>query len=131
MFKRSLNLVLVFLICVYTSSGIVCRISDFKPHANGLQIDDEAFRAALNACKYGGTIYIPNGSYLISPFNMSSNTELYLEEGAILLASTNFSNWPIVEPLPSYPDDYHGGRCGSFIGISYAHPADMTMALIF
>jgi len=95
----------------------ICNIDDFHPFADGFTPDDNALLAALTKCKNGGTIYFPEGNYLLSPFNVSSDTELYLDYGAVILANNNFSAWPIVQPLPSYPDDFHGGRVGPFIGI--------------
>eukprot|EP00602_Paraphysomonas_sp_CaronLab_P009932 CAMPEP_0185036380 /NCGR_PEP_ID=MMETSP1103-20130426/29294_1 /TAXON_ID=36769 /ORGANISM="Paraphysomonas bandaiensis, Strain Caron Lab Isolate" /LENGTH=365 /DNA_ID=CAMNT_0027573899 /DNA_START=66 /DNA_END=1160 /DNA_ORIENTATION=- len=88
---------------------------DMGASGEGNRLDDEAFQLAFDKCS-GGQIYVPSGVYLLSPFNLTSNTELYLDYGATLLATTNFSAWPIVEPLPSYPDTYNGGRCGPFIG---------------
>jgi polygalacturonase len=97
-------------------SEYVCNINDFQPYADGVTLDDHALRAALSKCKNGGVLYFPKGSYLLSPFNMSTDMELYLDRGATILANNNFSAWPIIQPLPSYPDDYHGGRLGAFIG---------------
>lgn len=79
-------------------------LSDFNAYADGTNYDDEALRAAFAACPNGGRIVFPAGKYLLSPFNLTSNMQLYLEEGSTLLASPDISRWPIVPPFPSYPD---------------------------
>jgi len=94
----------------------ICNVVDNGAVGNGLELDDQAFAKSFEDCAEGGQIFVPTGTYLLSPFNMTSNTELYLDEGSTILASTDFSAYPIVEPLPSYPDDNNGGRTGPFIG---------------
>lgn len=83
----------------------ICDISSFGAAGDGATLDDQAMRAALAACAGGGQVFVPQGTYLLSPFNLTSNMELYLDRGSTLLASTNFSSWPVVESLPSYPPD--------------------------
>jgi polygalacturonase len=86
-----------------TSAFRICDISEYNPHGDGVNYDDAALQAALNDCKDGGQIYFNSGKYLLSPFNMSSNMELYLNEGVTLFATSEFDMWPVVEELPSYP----------------------------
>lgn len=91
-------------VALVADAGCEVSLSDFNAHADGVNYDDEALASALAACSSGGRIVFPPGKYLLSPFNVSSNIELYLEQGSTLLASTDFSRWPIVPALPSYPD---------------------------
>jgi polygalacturonase len=111
--------VLLITLTVYYGQVVaykVCNVMDNGAMRDGINLDDAAFSKSFDDCAEGGRVYVPAGSYLLSPFNLTSNIELYLDHGAIILASTNFSSYPIVEPLPSYPDDYNGGRTGPFIG---------------
>ena len=48
------------------------------------------------------TLYIPPGVYLTAPINLTSHMTLFLEEGAIILASDDEALWPIIPFLPSY-----------------------------
>ena len=93
---------LAFIATVY--AGCDVSLSEFGAYADGVNYDDSALQSALAKCSDGGRISFPAGKYLLSPFNITSNMELYLEEGSILLASTDFSRWPIVPPFPSYPE---------------------------
>lgn len=100
------RLLLVSILGIFTSFVSSCEVSlaDFGASGNGVDYDDAALTAALNKCQLGGKITFPAGTYLLSPFNITSNMELYLEEGSILLATTDAVRWPIVPPFPSYPD---------------------------
>ena len=88
----------------------VCDISSYEPFGDGVQYDDEALESALSDCQDGGQIYFGPGKYLLSPFNLSSNMEIYLEEGVVLMATSDFDKWPVVEELPSYPPEV-GRKC--------------------
>ncbi len=93
-------------LAVVASVVEACDVSlaDFGAHGNGIDYDDEALTAALAKCSDGGIITFPSGKYLLSPFELKSNMELRLEKGSVLLATTDWSRWPVVPPLPSYPD---------------------------
>ena len=80
--------------------GQPCSIVDFGARGDGSTLDDVALAAASASCS---SITFPEGRYLLSPFNISSNMELVLEEGSVLLASTlDILGWPLVQSYPSY-----------------------------
>jgi len=45
----------------------------------------------------GGTIYFPPGEYVTGSIEIKSNMTLYLESGAVILASENPNDYPIVD----------------------------------
>lgn len=96
---------IVSFVTVWASCDV--SLSEFRAHGDGTNYDDEALMAAFSACPNGGRIVFPAGKYLLSPFNITSNMQLYLEKDSTLLATTDISRWPIVPPLPSYPDVSH------------------------
>jgi polygalacturonase len=98
---------------VQATAAKYCNVADFGATGNGVSYDDSAFQQAFALCESGGRVVVPAGNYLLSPFNMTSNMELFLDDDAVLMASTDFNHWTVVEPLPSYPTDY---RYGPFIG---------------
>ena len=57
-------------------------------------------------------------TYLSAPFNLTSHLTFAIDEGVTLLASSNFSLWPIVAPLASYGQgrDHFGPRRAPFVG---------------
>lgn len=103
--RQAVNLALCALAFIATTHAF-CEVSvaDFGAHGNGVDYDDEALLASLEKCSSGGIITFPSGKYLLSPFELKSNIELRLENGSVLLATTDWSRWPVVPPLPSYPD---------------------------
>ena len=97
-----------------------CNLLDFGATGDGVTSDDKAFRLALACLGSGGTLDIPAGTYLLSPFNVTSNMDLYLSSSrSVLLADSSLMlEWPLVEAYPSY-DPGDGFRLAPFIGGNY------------
>ncbi|OMP02975.1 Glycoside hydrolase, family 28 [Corchorus olitorius] len=113
-----------------TCSGIVpmkyrndkISITDFGGVGDGVTLNTKAFRAAIYRIQHlrrrGGTLlYVPPGVYLTGSFNLTSHMTLYLARGAVIKATQDTWNWPLVAPLPSYGRgrERPGGRYMSFI----------------
>lgn len=92
---------------------VLCNVKDYGAVGDGVTYEDDSFINALLACsntfncKVGeiGRVVVPRGRYLLSPFNLTSNVELHLETGSVLLPTTDFTKWPTIPEFPSYPDD--------------------------
>ncbi|XP_071697108.1 probable polygalacturonase [Rutidosis leptorrhynchoides] len=142
-----LGVVLVLLQCsiavaeVVTCSGMVpmvyrsdkISISDFGAVGDGTTLNTKAFREAIYRIEHlrrrGGTLlYIPSGVYLTESFNLTSRMTLYLANGAVIKASQDTSNWPLIAPLPSYGRgrERPGGRYMSFIHGDGLHDVIIT-----
>ena len=83
---------------------------------DGLTSNTEIFRAVCQSCAEagGGTVVVGAGRYVTGPFELFSNTELRLEAGAEVLASTEI-------------DDYfvdHNSMESPRIGLIYARDAE-------
>ncbi|CAB4280125.1 unnamed protein product [Prunus armeniaca] len=115
---------------VLTCSGIVpmryrndkISITDFGGVGDGVTLNTKAFREAIYRIEHlkrrGGTLlYIPPGVYLTESFNLTSHMTLYLAKGAVIKATQDTRNWPLIAPLPSYGRgrELPGGRYMSFI----------------
>lgn len=115
---------------VTTCSGMVLMryrndkisITDFGGVGDGRTLNTKAFRAAIYRIQHlkrrGGTLlYIPPGVFLTGSFNLTSHMTLYLAKGAVIKATQDSSNWPLIAPLPSYGRgrERPGGRYVSFI----------------
>jgi len=58
-----------------------------------------AIQAAINELPAdGGTVYIPSGTFLTKPFKLRSNMTLYLEEGAVIKATTDWRDYATGNP---------------------------------
>ncbi|CAM8917646.1 unnamed protein product [Rhodiola kirilowii] len=108
-------------------SAINCRshsasLTDYGGVGDGKTSNTKAFRAAIDhLSQYGSNggaqLYVPAGKWLTGSFNLTSHFTLYLHKDAVLLASQEVSEWPVIEPLPSYGRgrDTSGGRYISLI----------------
>jgi len=89
------------------SSTILNLVTDCNGDNTGNGYNDLAITSCLSKLESlgtGGTLYIPAGKYLASPFNITSANNqmtLLLDPDATLIATTDVSKWPIIQPLPS------------------------------
>ena len=67
----------------------------FGAQGDGTTLDTKAIQKALDACGKagGGTVEFPAGTYLSQPLTLRTGTTVRLEAGAMLLASTNQSDF--------------------------------------
>lgn len=70
-------------------------LADFYPIADGETLDTHCFQRALNhlATRGGGTLSVPPGRYHLGTLTLGSNTNLHLEAGATLLASSRVEDY--------------------------------------
>ncbi|KAG0486370.1 hypothetical protein HPP92_008465 [Vanilla planifolia] len=97
-------------------------IVEFGGVGDGITLNTWAFRKAIYRIQHGrrrgGTLlYVPPGVWLTGCFNLTSHMTLYLARDAVIKATEDTLNWPLVDPLPSYGRgrERPGGRYASFI----------------
>ncbi|PSS11376.1 Polygalacturonase [Actinidia chinensis var. chinensis] len=107
--------------------AISCRahsavLTDFGGIGDGTTLNTEAFRTAITHLSQfesegGSQLFVPPGRWLTGSFNLTNHFTLYLHRDAVLLASQDINEWPVVDPLPSYGRgrDMAGGRYISLI----------------
>ncbi|GLU00721.1 hypothetical protein SLE2022_180670 [Rubroshorea leprosula] len=108
-------------------TAISCRahtasITDFGGVGDGETSNTKAFQDAVNKLSQyksdgGAQLYVPAGKWLTGSFSLTSHFTLYLHKDAVLLASQDINEWPVLKPLPSYGRgrDAAGGRYTSLI----------------
>ncbi len=77
------------------------RITDFGAVGDGHTKNTDAFAKAIKACADagGGTVLVPAGLWLTGPIVFKSNMNLHLEEGAIILFSPEFEDYPLIKTV--------------------------------
>ncbi|AQK40152.1 Polygalacturonase [Zea mays] len=97
-------------------------ITEFGAVGDGVTLNTVSFQNAVFylrsfADKGGAQLYIPRGRWLTGSFNLTSHLTLFLESGAVIVGTQDVSQWPVVEPLPSYGRgmDLPGSRHRSLI----------------
>ncbi|KAL8150529.1 hypothetical protein V2J09_020337 [Rumex salicifolius] len=97
-------------------------ISEFGAVGDGKTMNTVAFQNAIFyvksfADKGGAQLYVPPGRWLTGCLNLTSHLTLFLERGAVILATQDYSRWPVADPFPSYGRglDVPGKRYSSLI----------------
>lgn len=75
------------------------NVVDFGAIPGGEISNTTAFSNAINAAaaKGGGRVIIPRGIWLTGPITLKSNINLYAAEGALVVFSRDFNEYPLVE----------------------------------
>ncbi|KAK9910328.1 hypothetical protein M0R45_034294 [Rubus argutus] len=108
-------------------SAMSCRahsasLTEFGGVGDGKTSNTKAFQTAINqlsqfATDGGAQLFVPAGKWLTGSFSLTSHFTLYLHKDAVLLASQDLNEWPVLKPLPSYGRgrDAAAGRYTSLI----------------
>ncbi|XP_072968071.1 probable polygalacturonase [Typha angustifolia] len=97
--------------CKPMGSGIYrphsVTITEFGAVGDGVTLNTKAFQNAifyLNsfADKGGAQLFVPAGRWLTGSFNLISHLTLSLDKDAVIIGSKDSSDWPVIDPLPSY-----------------------------
>ena len=94
--------ILVMAINVYSGDGIY-NVFDFGARGDGKTLNTKSIQAAIDRCHKdgGGKVYLQTGCFISGTIYMKSNVTLYIEAGAILRASNNLDDFPII------PSEYY------------------------
>ncbi|WOL03231.1 putative polygalacturonase [Canna indica] len=82
-------------------------VTEFGAVGDGVTLNTKAFQNALFylhsfADKGGAQLFVPAGKWLTGSFSLISHLTLSLDKDAVIIGSTDSSNWPVIDPLPSY-----------------------------
>ncbi|KAL6594994.1 hypothetical protein ACP70R_048097 [Stipagrostis hirtigluma subsp. patula] len=82
-------------------------ITDFGAVGDGITLNTKAFQNAIFylssfANKGGAQLFVPAGKWLTGSFSLISHLTLSLDKDAVILGSQDSSDWPVIDPLPSY-----------------------------
>lgn len=74
------------------------NILNYGAVADGLTLNSLAINKAIEACaaKGGGVVEIPRGSFVTGPIIMKSNINLHLDQGALIIYTADFNQYPLV-----------------------------------
>lgn len=78
------------------------NVREFGAKGNGAAKDTTALQQAIDAAaaQGGGTVWVPAGRYLCGTIHLKSKVTLHLDNGSVILASTDDSDFDPYEPLP-------------------------------
>ncbi|MCM5527284.1 glycoside hydrolase family 28 protein [Parasegetibacter sp. NRK P23] len=74
-------------------------IRKFGAKPDGVTLNTKAIQDAITACnkKGGGVVLVPSGQFLTGPIELLSNVNLHLQKNAMLLFTSDFSQYKLVE----------------------------------
>jgi polygalacturonase len=77
------------------------NLKDFGGTPDGVQLNSAAFEKAFAAlaAQGGGTLIVPAGIWFTGPIVFRSNINLHLEKGALILFSSDFDLYPLVNTV--------------------------------
>lgn len=111
--KHHLWTIILFLVPIFQVAAQISQtanVKDFGAIGDGTHIDSPAINAALEwtAKKGGGTVVLPEGTYLSYSIHLQSGVALRLEEGAVLKAApvTDHEGYDEAEPNESRYQDF-------------------------
>ncbi|MDQ2752530.1 MAG: glycoside hydrolase family 28 protein, partial [Bacteroidota bacterium] len=85
----------------------IYNIVDYGAIADGKTLNTKAIQSAIDAASKakGGKVIFPKGKFLTGSIEIKSDANVYLEEGAVLLGSTNPNDYKaiVVEGRPVSP----------------------------
>jgi len=76
------------------------QVFDITTHGaagDGKTLNTHAIQAAINECSAGGVVRIPAGVFLCGAIFLKSEMTLHLDEGAVLLGSSNPKDYPLMK----------------------------------
>lgn len=76
-------------------------IIEFGAKGDGKTLNTESFARAIQTLnqKGGGKVVVPAGIWLTGPIQFENNIELHVERGALVLFTTDFDTYPLVNTI--------------------------------
>ncbi|XP_064996246.1 probable polygalacturonase isoform X1 [Musa acuminata AAA Group] len=107
-------------------------VTEFGAIGDGVTLNTKAFQNAIFylhsfADKGGAQLFVPAGKWLTGSFSLISHLTISLDKDAVIIGSMDSSDWPVIDPLPSYGRgrELPGGRHQSLI-----HGSNLTDVII-
>lgn len=103
--KRNFVLVLfVFCVSLTVSAQKVFDVKKYGAVGDGKTLNTKAIQKAIDAANKskGGKVVFSKGTFLSGSIVLKSDVELFFEEGAVLLGSTNPDDYPKYEGIRAF-----------------------------
>ncbi len=83
-------------------------ITEFGAVSDGIHLNTEAINQAILSCseKGGGKVTIPAGIWLTGPIQLQDNVNLHIEQGALVVFSRDFDQYPFITTYFEGRQDY-------------------------
>lgn len=97
-----MNIPRLFLAALFLSGSVYAASFDvlrFGATGNGVSSETTAIQKAIDECSRqgGGTVILPRGRYVSGTISLKDNVILHLDEGCVVLGSTDIADYTAVE----------------------------------
>jgi polygalacturonase len=91
-------------------AAAVRDVTGFGASGDGKRNNRDAIQRAIDECAAagGGAVRIPPGRFRSGALRLKSGVALYLDHGAMLMASDRLEDYPVRRPTPRVPPDHWG-----------------------
>ena len=81
----------------------IYNVANYGAANDGKTLTTVAIQKTIDECARngGGQVYVPNGNYLVGTLNLKSNVDFHMENGAVLVATTDLSQYQIHNEQPA------------------------------
>lgn len=94
----------------HATAGKLFNVLDYGATGDGVMLDTAGINKAIEACsKSGGQVLFPPGRYLSGTVRLRSHVNLHLTSGAVLIGTTNLSEYHPPQ-VPSYMPEARWGK---------------------
>lgn len=83
------------------ADAMTFNVRRYGAKGNGKHLDTSAIQKAIDACTNagGGTVIVPEGTYLSATIELKDNVNLHLEKGAVILGTTDYKAYRNLDPF--------------------------------
>jgi len=98
---RLLPVIALMAVCHFNLFAADVNITAYGAMGNGTTLNTEAIRKAIDGCykSGGGKVIVPAGVFLAGTIALNDNITLHLQKGAVLLGSTDLSDYKNLDPF--------------------------------
>jgi polygalacturonase len=111
--KKILSLIFAagFAATIFAANQNTLNVRDFGATGDGMTKDTAAIQKALDACAAagGGTVVVPEGTYLTGSLVLGANMTLKLDSRASLVASGDLADYPLLQVR--WEGEFRSGHC--------------------
>ncbi len=109
--------------------SVLLDVTAFGAKGDGTTNDTAAIQAAICSCPVDGTVYLPGGSYYVTPIFLKGNMTLWLDEGAVILGDTDRTHYPILPGMTLSTDEKSEYNLSSWEGNPLTSFASLVTAI--
>lgn len=95
-----------------TAQGKILNVLNFGAKGDGLTVNTKAIQAAIDACPAGGTVLIPEGTFISGALYLKSKMTLDIAKGATLKGSINDADY-----LPFFRNRFEGWELDTYASL--------------